>query len=98
MRENTRWEVDDPISTPTLRTTISSSSTSERPVEEKKMRPPSSSLIPVSKKLIDGGATGSVCCLSRRERGGVRGYDLSIEPYPPHPDPLPCGERERTEL
>src|SRR5262245_6708600 len=40
MRENTRWEVDEPISTPTLSTTISSSSTSERPVEVKKMRPP----------------------------------------------------------
>src|SRR5262245_13434760 len=43
MRENTRCEVDEPISTPTLRTTISSSSTSERPVLEKKMRPPSAS-------------------------------------------------------
>src|SRR5262249_49372239 len=43
MRENTRCEVEDPISTPTLRTTISSSSTSERPVLEKKMRPPSAS-------------------------------------------------------
>src|SRR5262249_3690741 len=43
MRENTRCEVEEPISTPTLRTAISSSSTSERPVEEKKMRPPSAS-------------------------------------------------------
>src|SRR6266568_9075920 len=43
MRENTRCEVDEPISTPTLKTTISSSSTSERPVLEKKMRPPSAS-------------------------------------------------------
>src|SRR5437868_6406168 len=40
MRENTRCEVDEPMSTPTLSTTISSSSTSERPVEVKKMRPP----------------------------------------------------------
>src|SRR5262245_28511086 len=40
MRENTRCEVDEPMSTPTLSTTISSSSTSERPVLEKKMRPP----------------------------------------------------------
>ena len=31
MRENTRCEVDEPISTPTLRTTISSSSTSDAP-------------------------------------------------------------------
>src|SRR5262245_1957846 len=43
MREKTRCEVDEPISTPTLSTTISSSSTSERPVLVKKMRPPSSS-------------------------------------------------------
>src|SRR5262245_43163016 len=43
MRENTRCEVEEPISTPTLSTTISSSSTSERPVLVKKMRPPSSS-------------------------------------------------------
>src|SRR6478672_8553109 len=43
MRENTRWEVEDPISTPTLRMTISSPSTSERPVLEKKIRPPSTS-------------------------------------------------------
>src|SRR5687767_8840753 len=40
MRENTRCEVDEPMSTPTLSTTIWSSSSSERPVEEKKMRPP----------------------------------------------------------
>src|SRR5262249_177912 len=40
MRENTRCEVEDPISTPTLSTTTSSSSTSERPVLEKKIRPP----------------------------------------------------------
>src|SRR5215203_3762998 len=43
MRENTRCDVDDPMSTPTLRTTISSSSTSERPVLEKKTRPPTAS-------------------------------------------------------
>src|SRR5262249_24210693 len=50
MRENTRCEVDEPISTPTLSTTISSSSTSERPVLEKKMRPPcasSSVIVPI---------------------------------------------------
>src|SRR5205814_846151 len=45
MRENTRCEVDEPMSTPTLRTTISSSSTSERPVLEKKMRPPTCSSV-----------------------------------------------------
>src|ERR1700675_1639436 len=44
MRENTRWEVDEPISTPTLRMQISSSSESVRPVEEKKIRPPCSSV------------------------------------------------------
>src|SRR6478672_8532501 len=43
MRENTRCEVEEPISTPALSTTISSSSTSDRPVLVKKMRPPSSS-------------------------------------------------------
>src|SRR6476659_238006 len=43
MRENTRCEVEEPISTPALSTTISSSSTSERPVLVKKMRPPSCS-------------------------------------------------------
>src|SRR5258708_1889528 len=49
MRENTRCEVDEPISTPTLSTTISSSSTRERPVLEKKIRPPAlSSFMPVS--------------------------------------------------
>src|SRR5213080_3800738 len=45
MRENTRCEVDEPMSTPTLRTTISSSSTSERPVLEKKTRPPTCSSV-----------------------------------------------------
>src|SRR3989442_15202412 len=51
MRENTRCEVDEPISTPTLRTTSSSSSTSERPELEKKMRPPcasSSAIVPAT--------------------------------------------------
>src|SRR5438105_15069005 len=43
MRENTRCEVEEPISTPTLSTTTSSSSTSERPVLEKKIRPPCAS-------------------------------------------------------
>src|SRR5215469_954042 len=43
MRENTRCEVDEPISTPTESTHNSSSSPKVRPVEEKKMRPPWSS-------------------------------------------------------
>src|ERR1700712_2899915 len=43
MRENTRCDVDEPISTPTLSTTISSSPSSERPVLEKKTRPSCSS-------------------------------------------------------
>src|SRR5262249_325490 len=42
MREKTRCEVDDPMSTQTLRTQIWSSSASVRPVEEKKIRSPSS--------------------------------------------------------
>src|ERR1700726_2766189 len=40
MRENTRCEVDEPISTPTDSTHSSSSSPKVRPVEEKKIRPP----------------------------------------------------------
>ena len=40
----------------------------------------------------------SLCSLSLRERGGVRGYGLSIGFDPPHPNPLPAGERERTAL
>src|SRR5262249_46161401 len=99
MRENTRCEVEEPMSTPTLRTTISSSSTSERPVEEKKMRPPSSSSVMIrAAVLAASGAKDSVCSLSQRERGGVRGCDLSRGFEPPHPNPLPFGERERTEF
>jgi hypothetical protein len=45
MRENTRCDVDEPMSTPTLSTTISSSSTSERPVLEKNTRPPTASSV-----------------------------------------------------
>src|SRR6266852_851749 len=45
MRENTRCEVEEPISTPTVSRQISSSSASVRPVEEKKMRPPSASSV-----------------------------------------------------
>jgi len=44
------------------------------------------------------GAAFRVCSLSHGERGGVRGYGLSRAQEPPHPSPLPYGERERTEL
>src|SRR5260221_5458488 len=44
MRENTRCEVDEPISTPTLRIQISSSPSRLRPLLEKKIRPPCSSV------------------------------------------------------
>jgi hypothetical protein len=42
-------------------------------------------------------AKGSLCSLSHRERGGVRGFALSMGLGPPHPNPLPKGEREQTE-
>jgi hypothetical protein len=42
-------------------------------------------------------AKGSLCSLSHRERGGVRGFALTMGFEPPHPNPLPKGERERTE-
>jgi hypothetical protein len=42
-------------------------------------------------------AASSVCSLSHRERGGVRGLGLSLGFEPPHPNPIPTGERERTE-
>jgi hypothetical protein len=42
-------------------------------------------------------AAGSVCSLSHRERGGVRGYSLSIACNPLTPALSPNGERERTE-
>src|SRR5260370_37588734 len=60
IRENTRCEVDEPMSTPALSTTISSSSTSERPVLEKKIRPPC-----VSSLAITSGAP----CSRARELG-----------------------------
>jgi hypothetical protein len=41
-------------------------------------------------------APDAVGSLSHWERGGVRGYGLSIGFEPPHPNPLPYGERERT--
>jgi hypothetical protein len=36
--------------------------------------------------------------LSHRERGGVRGFGLSMGFEPPHPTPLPNGERESTKV
>jgi len=36
--------------------------------------------------------------LSHWERGGVRGYALSMGFEPPHPNPLPSGERELTQV
>src|SRR5580692_7372310 len=51
MRENTRWEVEEPISTPTLNTQISSSPSRLRPVVEKKIRPPASS-VSISIQLV----------------------------------------------
>src|SRR5580693_5774562 len=71
MRENTRCEVDEPISTPTLSTTISSSSTSERPVLEKKIRPPALSsfmpatLLPETPNTVPPPAPGPFSCHGR---------------------------------
>src|SRR5262245_18223323 len=45
MRENTRCDVDEPMSTPTLSRRTSSSVSRVRPVDEKKIRPPWSSLL-----------------------------------------------------
>src|SRR5229473_8608814 len=63
MRENTRCEVEEPISTPTLSTTISSSSTKERPVEEKKVRPPSASSVIAR---VPGECSGRPCASGTR--------------------------------
>jgi hypothetical protein len=66
MRENTRCEVDEPMSTPTLSTTISSSPSSERPVEEKKTRPPWSSVVIVG--LLFAALTRPECGLHNPSR------------------------------
>src|SRR5262249_17034709 len=50
--ENTRWEVEEPISTPTLRMQISSSPSRLRPVLEKKIRPPCSSVSIFTRQLL----------------------------------------------
>src|SRR5882762_10124184 len=77
MRENTRCEVEEPISTPTLRTTISSSSTSERPVEEKKMRPPSASSVIIEiTNLCKSRATKPVQCRQASIRSGHRTHSF----------------------
>jgi hypothetical protein len=49
-------------------------------------------------EMIYSEAPSSACSLSHRERGGVRGYSLSIVPNPLTPPLLPCGEREQTEF
>src|SRR5580658_8780281 len=54
MRENTRCEVDEPMSTPTESTHNSSSSPNVRPVEEKKMRPPWASSVMRSSRRHSG--------------------------------------------
>src|SRR5262249_61307691 len=38
-----------------------------------------------------------LCARSHRERGGVGGYAPQLGFDPPHPNPLPAGEREHTE-
>jgi hypothetical protein len=44
---------------------------------------------------IDGRpAANSAGCLSRRERGWGEGLQSIERSFPPHPLPLPCGERE----
>src|SRR5690349_19228953 len=65
MRENTRCEVDEPMSTPTLSTQIWSSSASVRPVEEKKMRSPSAPCSMTGIQLIPLGRHGRACCIAR---------------------------------
>src|SRR5262249_51712589 len=75
MRENTRCEVEEPISTPTLSTTISSSSTSERPVLLKKMRPLSFSpaimpTVPPS-PIRRGAACAPASCACELGHGGA---------------------------
>src|SRR5690349_21639519 len=59
MREKTRCEVDDPISTPTESTQSSSSSPKVRPVLEKKMRPPISSVMRAASRVRHSGAERS---------------------------------------
>src|ERR1700730_7465790 len=88
MRENTRCEVDEPISTPTLSTTISSSSTSERPVLEKKTRPPALSSF-ITSTLQPQSACQILSCLA--QAGHPVNAALAIETRRPrllgHPPP-----------
>jgi hypothetical protein len=48
--------------------------------------------------VFDDLSAGSAASLSHRERVGVRGYGLSMGSEPPHPNPLPNGERERAQI
>jgi hypothetical protein len=48
--------------------------------------------------MTDTLEAGSACSLSQRESGGVRGFALSFPHDPPHPNPLPSGEREPAEF
>jgi len=44
--------------------------------------------------MNDALEAGSACSLSHRERGGVRGFELSISGNPLSPTLSPNGERE----
>src|SRR5215469_320592 len=84
MRENTRCEVDEPISTPTERMTISSSPSSVRPLLEKKIRPPSASSVIYRLNLAEQNAWIKLQAKHGHEqqpdhRGGGRG-DARCQP------------------
>ena len=71
MRENTRCEVDEPMSTPTESTHSSSSSPKVRPVEEKKMRPPWASSGHASVIVMPGVRIGETESYLRRDKPGM---------------------------
>jgi hypothetical protein len=52
----------------------------------------------VCRDLTADFAASSVCSLSHRERGGVRGHSLSMAGNPLTPTLSPNGERERAEF
>jgi hypothetical protein len=54
-------------------------------------------LSPPGRGVIDSPEAGSACSLSRRERGGVRGFALTVPGNPLTPTLSPNGERERAE-
>src|ERR1700683_3523128 len=83
MRENTRWEVEEPISTPTLNMKISASPSRLRPVGEKKNRPPASSVSMFIQFPIRSALSPQKC------RSPAHG--LSASPRPA------CGERSDRE-